>query len=147
MQEHSYPPPTSPTWDLVFVIGLMIAVVLILKVSFKRLGLRAPPAKTMLMLLGSYLFIGYAFAKLYLLLWKLNPTAFDGLRSTEIPLRTFLDFLYFSFVTLATLGYGDIHPVSTLARAAAVIEVILGVFFVAVTVAVVVSKGGASDTE
>ena len=48
--------------------------------------------------------------------------------------------MYFSFVTLATLGYGDILPYSEAARMLAVIEAVVGQFYVAVIVAVVVSR-------
>jgi hypothetical protein len=44
------------------------------------------------------------------------------------------DGIYFSFVTLATLGYGDIVPVSPMARGFAVFEAIAGQFYLAVLV-------------
>ncbi len=47
--------------------------------------------------------------------------------------------IYFSFVTLATLGYGDILPDSNLTRSVAILEAIIGQFYVAVIVAVLVS--------
>ena len=46
--------------------------------------------------------------------------------------------LYFSLVTLATVGYGDILPVSETARTLAVIEATVGQFYIAVIVAVFV---------
>jgi uncharacterized membrane protein len=49
-----------------------------------------------------------------------------------------LDLLYFSFVTLATVGYGDILPTSETARMLAMIEAVVGQFYVAVIVAVFV---------
>ena len=41
---------------------------------------------------------------------------------------------YFSFVTLTTLGYGDIVPVAPLARSLAVLEALTGVLFMAVLI-------------
>ena len=49
------------------------------------------------------------------------------------------DLLYFSFVTLTTLGYGEVTPVAGYARAAAVLETLTGVFFMAVLVSRLVS--------
>ena len=49
------------------------------------------------------------------------------------------DLLYFSFVTLTTLGYGEVTPVVGYARAAAVLETLTGVFFMAVLVSRLVS--------
>ena len=45
------------------------------------------------------------------------------------------DSIYLSFVTLATLGYGDLVPVSGVARGLAVIEAIMGQLFLAVMIA------------
>lgn len=44
------------------------------------------------------------------------------------------DFIYFSFTTLTTLGYGDIAPVTSQARSLAIIEAITGLIFVAATI-------------
>jgi hypothetical protein len=43
--------------------------------------------------------------------------------------------LYFSFTTLTTVGYGDVLPVNGYARAAVVLEAVLGHFYLAVLVA------------
>jgi len=55
------------------------------------------------------------------------------------------DYSYFSFVTLTTLGYGDISPVSDLARRVAVIEAMCGQVFLATVIARMVSLYGAKD--
>jgi len=49
------------------------------------------------------------------------------------------EFVYFSFVTLASLGYGDITPKTEFAQRLAITEVIMGQFYVAVVVAYLVS--------
>ena len=49
------------------------------------------------------------------------------------------DFLYYSFVTLTTLGYGDITPIGATARALSTIEAILGQFYMAILVAGLIS--------
>ena len=43
--------------------------------------------------------------------------------------------VYFSFITLTTVGYGDITPIAPLARSLAILEALIGQFFVAVLVA------------
>jgi hypothetical protein len=48
--------------------------------------------------------------------------------------------LYFSFVTLATLGYGDIVPLSQLMRGVAVVEAVTGQLYIAVLVASLISS-------
>ena len=47
----------------------------------------------------------------------------------------FADFVYFSFVTLTTLGYGEITPISAQARSVAMMEAVSGVLYIAVLVA------------
>ncbi len=58
-----------------------------------------------------------------------------------------LDFLHFSFVTLTSLGYGDIVPVSATARALATIEVIVGQFYMTILVAAYLQRPEATDTD
>jgi Ion channel len=52
----------------------------------------------------------------------------------------FSDLLYFSYVTLLTIGYGDITPVSPAARTLVVVEGLLGMAFTTVLLAVLVAK-------
>jgi len=49
------------------------------------------------------------------------------------------DFVYYSFVTLTTLGYGDIVPLSATARSLVYMEAIFGQFYIAILVAGLVS--------
>ena len=52
------------------------------------------------------------------------------------------DFMYFSFITLTTVGYGDLTPFTDAARSAAVFEAVLGQVFLATAVARIVSLLG-----
>ena len=52
----------------------------------------------------------------------------------------FSDLLYFSYVSLLTIGYGDITPVSRAARTLVVLEGLLGMAFTTVLLAVLVAK-------
>jgi hypothetical protein len=76
-----------------------------------------------------YLLIGILWAVAYDLLEHVFPGSFSE------PDMAFPDYSYFSFVTLTTLGYGDVLPVSRVARSFAVVEAIIGQFFLAVLVA------------
>jgi voltage-gated potassium channel Kch len=53
--------------------------------------------------------------------------------------------LYFSFVTLTTLGYGDIVPATPLARMLTVLEAATGVLYIAITVARLVAAYQRAD--
>jgi voltage-gated potassium channel len=86
-----------------------------------------------------YLLIGLAFSTIYYVVWKAVPTAFhfDPTRTTAM--HGWPDFVYFSFTTLATVGFGDIVPVMPIVRSLVVLEIITGVFFVAVIISKLVS--------
>lgn len=79
-----------------------------------------------------YLLLGLAFACAYLFLDQLDPGAF-ALRETGD--RALADFTYLSLVTMTTLGYGDITPLSGPARALAVLQSCTGVLYSAIAVA------------
>jgi voltage-gated potassium channel len=52
----------------------------------------------------------------------------------------FNDYLYFSFVTLTTLGYGDVTPVSHLARSMAILIAVTGQLYMTILIAMLVGK-------
>ena len=81
-----------------------------------------------------YLLIGLTWAMLYLFTNLAIPDSFHGLTSTAIG-EQFSEFLYYSFVTITTMGYGDILPIRPIARTLAYLESIVGQFYVAVLVA------------
>ena len=69
-----------------------------------------------------------AFSAIYFVIWVFNPTAFRGLENCTSLVEGYFDFIYFSFVTCATVGYGDISPASALAKVFVTVQIIL--FFV-----------------
>lgn len=85
-----------------------------------------------------YLMLGVIWALSYAMLELAMPGSFAGF--TAWTDRGFdSEWLYFSFVTMTTLGYGDLLPVSATARAMAYLQAIFGQFYIAVLVAGLVS--------
>ncbi len=82
-----------------------------------------------------YLLIGGAFAMIYTVLEVLQPGSFhvDSVLNPDGILNTF-DFMYLSFTTLTTLGFGDVCPVTSHARMLTVFEAIVGVMYLAVII-------------
>ena len=81
-----------------------------------------------------YLLMGLIWALSYLLIAQATPGAFNGLE--QLPwYENFADVSYYSYVTLTTLGYGDISPVAPVARFLVYMEAIVGVFYMAILVA------------
>ena len=88
----------------------------------------------------AYQLLGLFFAQIYTMLVLANPAALhlpESVVPSGNPMQ--LEMIYFSFVTLATLGYGDIVPDTSFARSITIVEAIIGQFYVAVVVAVLVS--------
>ncbi len=81
-----------------------------------------------------YMLLGLIWAILYLLLALTTPGAFNGLPQAPW-LDNFAAAVYFSFVTITTLGYGDISPALPVARFLVMMEAIVGVFYMAILVA------------
>lgn len=81
-----------------------------------------------------YLLLGVIWALFYVFLNLFIPGSFTGQISGTV-YNQLQDFLYYSFVTLTTLGYGEIVPVKSAARALATFEAIVGQFYIAVLVA------------
>lgn len=82
-----------------------------------------------------YLLIGILFAQFYEILIFLQNDAIylDPSRSSETSIGT-SEILYYSFITLATVGYGDMSPFTHAAKALSVVESIIGVMYIAILI-------------
>ena len=79
-------------------------------------------------------------AIIYAVVERANPGSFTGV-TEPLTQGWSSDWLYFSFVTLTTLGYGDISPVAPIAKFLVYMEAVVGVFYMAVLVASLVGVG------
>jgi hypothetical protein len=79
-----------------------------------------------------YLLIGTFNAVAYYAIAAADPTSFNQGPATSIALTKWI---YFSFVTLTTVGYGDITPVTRLPRSLATLEALVGQLYPAVILA------------
>jgi voltage-gated potassium channel len=137
-----------------FAIGFYSwAAVLIVASLFRR---QAVSLDSVFGVVCGYLLLGMAWGVLYSMLDTVRPGSFEvGSRLAE---QVQADhsriglFTYYSFITLTTVGYGDVTPLSTPARTCAWLEALTGQFYLAVLVAGLVGallskKSGASDSE
>jgi hypothetical protein len=104
-----------------------------------------------------YLLIGILFAQAFQLLLFVEPDALrfgPGLFPEPVLVSGALrargpgDILYYSFITLATVGYGDVTPSSPLARSLSLIEAVIGIMYVATMIArFVATQVGAGERD
>ena len=81
--------------------------------------------------MSTYFLMAMMWASAYSLLESVFPGSFQNINAQD-PSG---DFFYFSFVTITTLGYGDILPLTAKAKALVIIETILGQLYVAIMIA------------
>jgi voltage-gated potassium channel len=90
-----------------------------------------------------YLMLGLSFSILIGLVCFIDPTSFsfEHLTGEMNPSYSyFSNYTYYAFVTLTTLGYGDVVPLSPAARSLSIFTSITGQMYVAIIIAALVSK-------
>ncbi|HEY2506202.1 MAG TPA: potassium channel family protein, partial [Streptosporangiaceae bacterium] len=115
------------SWALLFSLGVVVLALLILFAIIRLLG-RGEGARMralVVLLTVTVLFFSWADASVAKL-----PGQFAEL-------HTKTDALYFNVSTLATVGFGDVHPVGQLARSAVIIEIIFNLVFLGAAVTVI----------
>jgi hypothetical protein len=114
-----------------YIIFLMLTISLAI-----RQVVRSGPinANRVIGVICIYLLLGLIWSLFYVLINMFIPDSFS-IQIGGSPFEQAHPFLYYSFVTLTTLGYGDISPLGETARAMSTIEAILGQFYIAILVA------------
>ncbi|PYL82250.1 MAG: ion transporter [Verrucomicrobia bacterium] len=125
----------------VFLVGGLILIIFVVG-HLLRFVLRAPVVTTDVLCasISAYLMLGLMWTMAYWLVDQLTPGGAFSF-NTNAGTRSINGFngFYFSFITLSTVGYGDITPVSKVARMLAAMEAMTGLLYVAVLIARLVS--------
>jgi hypothetical protein len=87
-----------------------------------------------------YLLLGIVFAVLHHRIGAASPDAYRNVAQTQATALNWADFLYYSFSSMTTAGFGDIVPVSAVARSATSLEAVVGVLYPAVLIARLVNR-------
>ena len=113
-------------------LPLLAFYAVLLVTLFRRVARERPVTGELLYGLSAlYLQLALAYALLYALIQRYIPGGF-GPPGSELHLDSFV---YFSLITLTTVGYGDIQPLLPITRLLATSEAVLGVLFISVAVA------------
>ena len=124
------PTLTLQVWSGAWSVAAILVIALVLLAQVFRAG---PVTSYRLQgAIAVYLLFGVGWAHAYLLTGLLHPGSFNT-PPGDIP--SVLDWAYFSFITLTTVGYGDITPVRPIARMLAMGEALTGQLYLAVLIA------------
>ena len=124
-------------WIARIIVALLIAATVI-SIVRSMLHHRSIKIETILGALCIYLLFGVFFAYLYAIVGSLSPIPVFTQQAEASP----GDYLYFSYITLATVGFGDLTPQGKLVRSLVVIEALSGQIYLVTIIALLVSKYG-----
>jgi len=117
----------------------LIVVLLILQIASSK----TVTLQVILESINAYLMLGLSFSILIALVCVIDPGAFSFKHlatRAESNISYFSDYTYYGFVTLTTLGYGDIAPLTPIAKSLSNFISITGQLYVAIIIAALVSK-------
>ena len=131
---------TSSAWLIVISLWSMMGFLLTAIVfTFKKIAMDTRiSANRIVGAISIYLLLGVLWAVAYTLVEINSPGSITGF-DVSAGAQWNSDWLYFSFVTMTTLGYGDIAPISAIARVLAYMQALFGQFYIAILVAGLVS--------
>lgn len=120
----------AASFYLLFLIGC-IAATLTYVFKSPRISL-----DTIFAAVATYLFISFIFATFYSILYSFNPASFNlSIANTpDEPHLLMTEMIYFSLSTIVGVGFGDILPLLPFPRMVAVVEAVLGHFYMAVLI-------------
>ena len=123
---------------MIFAMGLTVSLLfLLLSIYLAIRDILFRGKITSNKIIGSlciYLLIGIIWGTIYIFIALLFTEPFNGITQAS-EYEQMWDYFYYSFVTLTTLGYGDISPSMPITRSLAYLEAICGQFYLAILVA------------
>jgi hypothetical protein len=119
-----------PLMIVAYSFGTILYFYIVILLVKNLLSIRVITADLIFCAISIYLLIGVMWAGIYIVLDGISPGSFSETT----------DLLYFSFVTLTTVGFGDVAPLSVLSRRLAVFEAAMGSIYMAVIIAMIVGR-------
>jgi hypothetical protein len=127
-----------PVLDAILIMLLFGCFVVVMMLQIFRCG--HITLHRVLGAVAAYLSIGLAWGYAYFVVSLCNPHAVQFAKTADLDEIPAARYVYFSFVTLTTLGYGDAVPVGPAARSLAVAEALTGQLYPAVLIAGVLGR-------
>jgi voltage-gated potassium channel len=134
---------TSLKWIIILnLILLLVSQFFIIKYVFVDIlsGRRRAKSDDIGIVLLTYITLGIIFGFSYILLIENNPNALEGIILEGLRARgIYFRGMYFSFITLTSVGYGEIVPISVAAQALTILESVMGVLLLSFSLGIVFS--------
>jgi voltage-gated potassium channel len=122
---------------ITFTLNTLYFIVITLALVAHVASAKDVYGSTLLCAINSYLLIGLTLSILFLLLDLFVPGSFEQVKSGR---ENFSTFVYYGFITLTTLGYGDITPSTTLARSLSAFTALIGQLYLVIIMAIIIGK-------
>jgi len=131
---HYYPLVFLETLNNILFVGAQMSITIYLLRSL--LLIHQVKAGAIYAAMTVYVLIGQCWSYIYLIIHSIDPGAFTSASGfTGVTDGLLPDYLYYSFVTLTTLGFGDVTPISNVARVWTTLEAIVGQLYLTVVMA------------
>lgn len=117
-----------------FVLSLSVFFATIVLLIQQIVHSKEVNSKVILEAISAYLLLGVMFTLTNSLIWTFDHNSI-GITSPDIA-----DFIYYSFITLTTVGFGDISPYSDLAKMASVLFSLSGQLYLTIIMAFIIGK-------
>ena len=125
------------------IVNVIFFQIIIIRLIFQIARSKKVTTNIILESVNAYLLLGLMFTMLVTILKLYEPAA---LNSTNQGDTSFQDTLYFTFVTMSTLGYGDITPQVPIAKSLSILISISGQLYIAIIIAMLVGKFSAKQS-
>lgn len=119
---------------LSFVFNFAVLISATILMIYQIVKSKKVDTKLVIETVSSYLLIGIIFSLTASVLYVSNPASFN------VEKGNYSEFVYFSFVSLTTIGYGDISPQTELARLVTVFFGLCGQLYLTIVVALIIGK-------
>jgi voltage-gated potassium channel len=124
-------------------VNILFFLVIVVSLIRQIATARKVSAGIILSSFAGYLLLGLLFSIFIIFIMQRDPEAFSSPPKQSVESQESINAsvpIYFSFVTLATLGYGDIVPLKPYSRSLSTVIAVTGQFYIAIIVALLVGK-------
>ena len=127
--------------NIILLIACHIIILKYVFTDFLRRRRKVVPADV-IVVITTYITIAISFGLLYTILSLFSSTqVFNGITRDLPQIEYYFKHIYFSFITITTVGYGDVYPLTMLAQFLVVVEIITGIILTNVILGLVIGSG------